>query len=243
MTKINSKVLYCILGCMLGPALGGFFIGKAIEQYKLNDRVVIVKGLSEKEVKSDLAIWNIHYKNSGDNLAALDKKMAADNRAIQSFLVKAGFSEADIKIGSSEILDKASREYSYSGDEKSARYIITGKITLRSDKVDFVAQAQENIAQLIQQGVIVSGTPLFYYTKLLEIRPQMIAEATKNARLSATQFADDSGSKVGGIRTANQGVFSISAKDSVMPDSGSSDLSSIDKKIRVVSTITFSLEK
>lgn len=243
MANINLKVLSCILGCAIGTALGGFFIGKSITQFKLNDRVVIVKGLSEKEVKSDLAIWNLSYKNSEDNLALLDKKMALDKNSIENFLLKAGFSKGEIASGGTDIVDKASREYSYSGDEKGPRYIMSSKIILRTDNVDLVSQTQEKIAQLIQAGVIVSGSPLFYYTKLLDIRPQMIAEATKNARLSATQFADDSGCRVGSIRTANQGVFSISAKDSFMNDSSSSDLSSIDKKIRVVSTITFSLDK
>lgn len=243
MAKVNYKVLYCVLGCMIGPALGGYFIGKAIEHFKSNDRVVIVKGLSEKEVKSDLAIWTINYKNSENDLSLLDGKMALDKAAIESFLVTSGFTKDEISAGNTDIVDKASREYNSPGDDRTARYIMTGKITLRTAKVDSVLPAQERISQLIQGGVIVSGSPSFYYTKLLEVRPQMIAEATKNARLSATQFADDSGCKVGTIRTANQGVFSISSKDSLMNDSNYSDLSSVDKKIRVVSTITFSLDK
>jgi len=243
MTNVNYKILYCVLGCMIGPALGGYFIGRAIEHFKSNDRVVIVKGLSEKEVKSDLAIWTINYKNSENDLSLLDKKMALDKEALETFLLQAGFNKDEISAGCTEIVDKASREYSSSGDDRTARYIMTGKTTLRTAQVDSVLPAQEKISQLIQRGVIVSGSPSFYYTKLLDVRPQMIAEATKNARHSATQFADDSGCKVGSIRTANQGVFSISAKDSLISDSNYSDLSSIDKKIRVVSTITFSLEQ
>lgn len=241
--SLNSKLVWCVLGCMLGPALGGFFIGKAIQQFKLNDRVVVVKGLSEKDVKSDLAVWNINFKNSHDDLNELDKKMLADKSAVISFLKQAGFNDNEISLGSTEIVDKQAREYSYSNDEKGPRYLMTGRLIVRTEQVDKITEAQEKIAKLIQQNVIVSGTPLFYFTKLTDLRPQMIAEATKNARLSAKQFADDSGCKVGAIRTANQGVFSISAKDSTMNDGNYTDLNSVDKKVRVVSTITFSLVK
>jgi hypothetical protein len=243
MTNLSSKVLLCVLGCMLGPALGGYFIGKAIQQYKLNDRVVVVKGLSEREVKSDLAVWKLVYKNSNNDLSLLERKMAADKAAVEGFLLKAGFDAADIKIGNTEVIDKSAREYGSAEDGKTARYIMNGELVLRTHNVDLVSQTQEKIMQLVQKGAVVSGTPAFYYTKLLELRPQMIAEATKNARVSATQFAEDSGSQVGNIRNANQGVFSISAKDSVLHDSYSTDSSSIDKKVRVVSTITFSLVK
>jgi hypothetical protein len=228
---------------MLGPALGGFFIGKSIEQFKLNDRVVVVKGLSEKEVKSDLAVWIISYKNSENDFTILDKKMVADKAAIENFLLNSGFSKDDVTVGSVEMIDKAAREYGSDDYTKGYRYIMTGKIILRTNNVDLVAQAQEKISQLISQDVVISGLPAFYYTKLLEVRPEMIAEATKNARMSAKQFADDSGCKVGSIRSANQGVFSILARDSFMSDSYGADSSSLDKKVRVVTTITFSLEK
>ncbi len=142
--NINSKVLYCILGCMLGPALGGYFIGKSIERYKLNDRVVVVKGLSEKEVKSDLAVWTLQYKNSGDDLSVLDNKMAADRAAIEGFLLNFGFTKDEISTATTEITDKTSREYSYS-DDKGPRYIMTGKIILRTNQVDILPDAQEKI--------------------------------------------------------------------------------------------------
>lgn len=231
-----------MLTCLLGPALGGYFVGKGIERFKLNDRTVVVKGLSERGVKSDLAVWALTYKSSGDDLALLEKKMANDKSIIEKFFIDAGFAKDEISNPTFEVIDKNSREYGY-GDEKSPRYILSAKMQVRTDKVDLIVKTQEQITHLIRQGVLVSGNPYFYYTRLLEIKPSMIAEATQNARLAAKQFADDSGCRVGSIRNANQGVFNILAEDSGACEYGGSDMNSVNKKVRVLSSFTFSLDK
>lgn len=237
----NKKIIYCILACFLGPALGGYFVGRGIEHFKLNDRTVVVKGLSERDVKSDLAVWTLTYKNSGEDLTLLEKRMADHKSAIEEFFIEAGFSKDEISNPSFEIIDKNSREYGYDG-EKSPRYILSAKMQVRTTKVDLVVKTQEQVTKLIRQGVVVSGSPSFYYTKLLEIKPSMIAEATQNARLAAKQFADDSGCGVGSIRSANQGVFSILPQDMGANEYGS-ELASVNKKVRVLSSFTFSLDK
>lgn len=240
---LTLTVLGCALILSLGPMIGGYFLGRSIERFKLNDRVVVVKGLSEREVRSDLAIWELSYKNSGDDLTQLDKKMTEDNSIIWNFLVKQGFKEVEIQKGYSQVVDKMAQEYG-NAENKTNRYIISGTLTVRSNNPNLVAEAASHLSEVIQKGVIVSGNPNFFYTKFLELRPDMIAEATKSAREAALQFANDSGAKVGFIRSANQGIFSISAKDALGDNySGIQESSSIDKKVRLVSTITFSLEQ
>lgn len=241
-TRVSLTIITCGLAIALGPGLGGFFIGKAIERFKTHDRTVVVKGLSEREVKADLSVWDIHFKSSGDDLAALDQKMASDKTTLIEFLKAHGFKDEEIKPGTTTVTDKLARDY---GDAKDIqnRYILSDFVSVRTTNVDLIKKTTGEFSELIKKGIIVSGDPHFYYTKFAELRPQMIAEATKSARQAALQFANDSGAKVGHIRSANQGAFSISGQDSYGDNHDYSETRSIEKKIRVVSTVTFSLDQ
>lgn len=225
----------------IGVAIAGYWIGQGIINFKRGDRIVLIKGIAEREVKSDLAVWSLNFRNSGSDLAQLNTKMTEDRKTILEFLKNSGFAGEEIKKRDTEIIDKLAREYGEQSDTVN-RYIFKETFTVRTDKVDSVVQALSNLSAIIEKGVIISGTPTFYYTKFFEIRPEMIGEATQSAQKAALQFAKDSNSKVGSIRTASQGLFSITAKDTSGESSGSSEYSSVEKKIRVVSTVTFNLE-
>ena len=241
-TRTSITLVVCGLAIALGPGFGGYFIGKAIERFKTHDRTVVVKGLSEREVKSDLSVWTLSFKASGDDLTTLDEKMDQDSQMIMTFLKSQGFKDEEIKSEGVSVKDKLASEY---GEHRKVdnRYITKGSITVRTGDVDLVAKAAGDLGQLIKEGIIISGHPFFYYTKFADLRTQMIAEATKSARQAALQFANDSEAKVGYIRSANQGSFSISGKDSYGDGSDYNEHQSVEKKIRVVSTITFSLEQ
>lgn len=234
--------LFCGLAIALGPALGGYFIGKAIERFKTHDRTVVVKGLSEREVRADLALWDIHFRTGGDDLVVLNKKMANDKQLIIEFLKSNGFKEEEIKSGTANVTDKLARDYIDQKDIQN-RYVIGDFVSIRTTNVDLVKKTTGELSDLIKKGIIVSGDPQFHYTRFAELRPQMIAEATKSARQAAIQFANDSGAHVGHIRSANQGAFSISGKDSYGDNSDYNEARSVEKKVRVVSTVTFSLEQ
>ena len=240
-TRVSITIVTCGLAIALGPGFGGYFIGKAIERFKTHDRTVVVKGLSEREVKADLSVWDIHFKTSGDDLAALDQKMATDKQTVIEFLKSSGFTEEEIKPGTTNVTDKLARDYGEPKDVQN-RYVLGDSVSVRTPNVDLVKTTTGKLGELIKKGIVISGDPQFYYTRFTELRPQMIADATKSARQAALQFANDSGVHVGHIRSANQGAFSISGKDSYGDNNDYNEARSLEKKIRVVSTVTFSLE-
>lgn len=242
-----------ILGLLLaiGLVLGGLVLGGQIKATRLNDRYVTVRGLAERTVKSDLAIWDLGYKDAGNDLTALYTKSEADKKAILDFLAKQGVYSSEIELGIVSVTDTQTNEY---GNNKgpSRRYIIQQSITVHTSRVDLVAAASQKTMQLVQKGVVLSGgtdSGLSYkFTGLNSIKPDMITEATRNARAAAERFASDSGSEVGSIRQATQGIFSILAANGGT-DTGESgygnnaDETSIMKTVRVVTSVEYYLDK
>ncbi len=238
----------------LGLIVGGWVLGSEIKATRLSDRYVTVRGLVERNVKSDLAIWPLSYKEPGDDLASVYAKTDADKNAILSFLDQQGFKSSEIELGTVRVIDTQANEYG-GGNKAPHRYIVQQQITVRTSQVDRVAAAAQKTMELLQKGIVLSGSqdgspsqgPSYKFTGLNSIKPDMITEATRNARAAAERFASDSGSKVGSIRQANQGVFSISAADqgSADPDSGMGfgGDASLNKTVRVVTTVQYYLDK
>jgi uncharacterized protein len=243
-----------ILGFLvaLGLVVGGWVLGAEIKETRLGDRYVTVKGLAERNVKSDLAIWPIGYKEAGDDLTALYAKSEADKKAIFDFPGKQGIQSSEIELGVVRVVDTQANEFG-GGNRAPRRYIVQQQVTVRTPRVDQVAAASQKTMQLLQAGIVLNSDPgqglIYKFTGLNSIKPDMITEATRNARASADRFAADSGSKVGSIRQANQGVFSILAansgstnEDQAGMDNFSAD-SSLMKTVRVVSSVQYYLEK
>jgi hypothetical protein len=247
----NDRSGMVLLGALLaaGLILGGWILGSEIKATRLSDRYVSVKGLVERKVKSDLAIWPLTYKEAGDDLSALYGKTEADKKTVLQFLADQGIEAAEIELGVVRVVDTQANEYG--GNERAThRYIVEQQITVRTSRVDQVAAAAQKTIQLLQKGIVLSGNPgqglAYKFTGLNSIKPDMITEATRNARAAADRFASDSGSKVGSIRQATQGVFSIlpadQASDPGEPGYNSGD-SSIMKTVRVVTSVDYYLEK
>jgi hypothetical protein len=225
-----------------GSSLGGYFIGKSIEKFKNSEKFVSVRGFSERQVKSDLAVWTIEVKNVGDNLQLMQQKIEQDKNNIKEFLQKCGFKENEISFEGVAFVDKLAREWS-DVNKKTDRYITTLIFTVKSDNIDLVKKSISESYNLIEKSINISGYTNYYYTKFSEIRKEMISEATKRAKEMAIEFSRDSGSKLGGIKSATQGAFSISGKDSLSENNyGSSETASIEKKIRVVVNVNYFLE-
>lgn len=235
----------------LGLIVGGWLLGAEIKETRLGDRYVAVKGLAERNVKSDLAIWPLGYKEAGDDLTALYAKSEGDKKGILQFLDKQGIQTNEIELGVVQVIDTQANEYG--GARAPRRYIVQQQITARTTRVDQIAAASQKTMELLQQGIVLNNNQgqglIFKFTGLNSIKPDMITEATRNARASADRFASDSGSKVGAIRQANQGVFSILASNSGSTNEDqpgvevfSSD-SSLMKTVRVVSSVQYYLEK
>lgn len=235
--KIASLIL------AIGIALGGFFPGYYYYQSQLENRTVTVKGLAEMNVKADLAIWKIKFKTTGNDLSELQQKMTSDQKNIVAYLNKKGFKNEEIIIGRMNTNDLMTNPYR---DAKAAdsRYILDQTITVRSTQVDKTESALQEIGSLVAQGVIFDNqdynSPVSYlFTGLNKVKPQMLEQATQNAKQAAEEFAKSSGSVVGKIKNANQGVFSILPQEQIP---GISETDQIDKTVRVVSTVVYYLD-
>jgi hypothetical protein len=237
-------LLVAALALGLGMAAAGWFVGEGFLRARSGDRFVTVKGLAEREVKADLAIWPLRFVATGNDLAEVQAKVRADAASVQSFLTGAGIAAEEIALMSLEVTDLLAQPYRTGPVE--SRFIIAQTLLVRTADVDVVAKATQRIGDLVEAGVVLSnefnpaGGPNYLFTRLNALKPEMIAEATREARAGAEQFAADSDSRVGAIRRANQGVFQILPRDAVP---GLSEERQIDKTVRVVSTIEYFLEK
>lgn len=219
-----------------GLVLLGWTLRSGIVHFKDSERVVTVKGLSEQEVKADRVIWPLMYKQVGDDLTALYNNIEKTNGTIIAFLRSNGVDEKEITIAPSQLIDMAAELYNPNAPRY--RYSVTTVLTVVTDKVDLVRSLMQRQGDLLKQGVAVTGGDYqyrtqFLYTGLNTIKPGMIEEATANARTAAEKFAHDSKSKLGKIRSATQGQFSIEDRDENTP---------YIKSVRVVTTVEYYLK-
>ena len=224
-----------------GLALCGWFIGQGFITARLEDRYVTVKGVAERTVRADLAIWPMRFVATGNDLAQVHTALDADAQKVVNFLVRHGIAREAVELQSLEVTDVMAQAYR-SGPVES-RFILAQTMVARSDDVDTIATAGQRVNELVDAGVVLSteygpGGPVYLFTSLNDVKPEMIAEATINAREAAQQFAADSGSSLGGIRRANQGLFQILGKNDI-PDL--TEHKQMDKTVRVVSTIDYYL--
>jgi len=238
MSKLSVIMSIVIAG---GIAMGGFFPGYYYYKTHLDMRTVTVKGLAEKNVEADLAVWNIRFQAADNILTSAKKDIENQEKVIKDFLKKAGFSDNEIIVQGLSMQDAYADSYR-DRNTISARYTLSQTLTVRSEQVNLVSQSYPQIGELVSQGVKFNsyGNGVSYlFTGLNSIKPAMLKEATKNARQAADEFAVNSKSKVGKIRSANQGVFSIMPREDI-PDQ--SEREQINKKVRVVSTVEYYLE-
>ncbi len=229
----------------IGLIGAGYEISNTLYKGKTATNIVTVKGFAERDVKADLALWTISFSIAGDDLAAVYDKSRGNELIISEFLEKEGLKKDDIKIGNVQVIDTSS-QYHAKDAVVPLRYSIRNTVSVRSADVDTVDKATHELADLVKQGIILHGNSVNYeFTGLNNIKTEMLHEATQNARHAAEQFANDSGSKVGSIQSANQGFFSIVSRDDhTGAEVGySAAPGSLDKKVRVVTTVTYYLDK
>jgi hypothetical protein len=215
--------------------LSSLFLADAVRDFAVRDRFVEVKGLAEREVQADLAIWPITYSLSAESLDALREQMDRTDEAVVAYLKLNGFEDREIRRSPPQVTDRWLN--TYNNQRPDDRYSAQRTLTLRTNKIDATRQSMDQAADLISQGVPLmpnwGNDAQFLFTGLDGIKPEMIAEATADARRAAAQFAEDSGSKVGAIRSARQGFFSINERDPTSPEV---------KLVRVVTTIEYFLD-
>lgn len=230
----------CVLAVAI--ALGGWFVGHGFLEGRKSDRYVNVKGLSERDVEADLAVWPLRFVATGNDLTEVQRKITADAARVREFLAASGFAPEEFAGESLQVIDRLAQQHQQGTSE--SRFIIAQTITLRTGAVEPVAELPGRLGELVAAGLVMSeenqwnAGPTFVFTGLNALKPEMIAEATAKAREGAEQFAADSGSRVGGIRRANQGVFQILPRDEV---DGAQEAKQLHKTVRVVSTLEYLL--
>jgi hypothetical protein len=218
---------HSIIAAMLlavGFATGGWFVGHGFVTARMGDRFVTVKGISERDVKADLAIWSVRIVTTDNDLPNAQRRITEDVSRVRDFFVRHGIAA-----------------------DQAERYVVRQTVTVRLDNPETVLEASRQSGELVAAGVVLAadegygrgGGPRFLFTHLNDVKPQMIQEATARAREAALKFAEDSNSTLGGIRQASQGVFEILPRNQVP---GVDEATQILKTVRVVSTVQYFLE-
>jgi uncharacterized protein len=231
---LPSSILGLCIG--IGVAIAGISMGNALYNSRIGDRSVSVRGLAEREVDADLVIWPLVFKEAGNDLAQLQRTVDTKREVIARFLESAGFKRSEISYSATMINDTQAELYGNPQSQARFRYVAQATVTLLSGDVAAVKKTIEQSGQLVAQGIALTGNwesrPQYSFTGLNEIKPEMIEAATKSAREAAEKFATDSGSKVGKIKSASQGLFEITDRDMNSPDR---------KRVRVVTRVDYYL--
>jgi uncharacterized protein len=231
----------------LGVALAGLLVGNGFARGRAADRYVTVKGVAEREVRADLAIWPLRVAGADNELSVANGKLVTSIAGVRDFLVRHGVDTSQVQLTGFSVADAYAEQYA-SDRKPTNRYVIRQTMLVRSNEPDKVLAASQQVSELAAIGVAISsgngeygpggGGPTFVFSKLNQLKPAMIADATARAREAAAQFARDSHSELGEIRQANQGVFEILPRDQVP---GMTQENQITKIVRVVSTIDYRL--
>lgn len=234
--NIEQKHILLSIAIVVGLAVLGYFFRDAAISFKEFERTVTVKGLAEQEQPADVVIWPIQYTEAGNSLDGTYTALENSAEKVKAFLIDQGINESEISFSTPVLTDRSAQRYG-GNENPEFRYISSQIATLYSEDVDRVRDVMSRLVELGKQGVTLSGDeyqirPEFLFNSLNDIKPEMIEQATKEARQVAEKFAEDSNSKLGKIKTASQGQFSISPRDNNTPHI---------KNIRVVSTIVYYL--
>lgn len=221
---------------MIGLVILGLMMPRAVEKYRSYDRTVNVKGLCEREVMADKVIWPVVYRVMANDIQSVYDQTDRNNAEIVAFLKSGGIDASEITVSVPEISDKYATEYG--SNDRTYRYIAKNVVTVCTSDVEKVMELMSRQSELLKKGIVSGGNDWenqveFKYEGLNGIKPEMIEEATKNAREAAEKFAKDSDSRLGKIRTANQGTFTIESRDSNTP---------YIKRVRVVTSVTYYLK-
>jgi hypothetical protein len=228
----------------LGMVIAGFLLGSGFRAGRSADRFVTVKGVAERQVEANLALWPLQLAAADNDLATAQARMnqmVADTRA---FLLDQGITNDQLTIQSFRVTDAEANRYG--GSPSPNRFIINQTLMVRSESPQLLLEASQRVGELVQTGVVITsgqeygpGGPTFLFTRLNDLKPEMLAEATGRAREAAEEFALASLSSVGKIRRANQGVFQILPRD---PAPGQQEQNQLFKTVRVVTTVEYLLE-
>jgi hypothetical protein len=229
-----------ILG--ISAIIAAMLLSTGLTDLRTGDRYVTVKGVAEREVQADLALWPLRFVATGDTLDQAQEKARMSREAIMAFLKLQAIDTSAVELQRLDVTD--TRANAYGANNNPQKFIINQTLMVRSTHIDRIRQAAQNVSELVDSGVVLSSDygpsgPTYLFNRLNDIKPEMISEATAAAREAASQFAQDANTSLGGLRRANQGVFQILARDQAP---GISENQQPVKTVRVVSTFDYYLE-
>ncbi|HBI80187.1 MAG TPA: SIMPL domain-containing protein, partial [Marinobacter adhaerens] len=203
-----------ILG--VSAIISAALIGNGLTDLRTGDRYVTVKGVAEREVNADLALWPIRFLATGASLSEAQERARSSRDAIMAFLKLQAIDQNAVELQRLDVTDTRANPYQANNGEQ--KFIISQTLMVRSTDIDRIRQAAQGVSELVDSGVVLSSDygpsgPTYVFNGLNDIKPEMIAEATASAREAADQFAQDAKAELGGLRRANQGVFQILARD------------------------------
>lgn len=245
----TNNIWIIAIALVVSFGINALFIGRALQRFKAEDRSVSVKGFSEREVKADLAVWLIQTRIANNDLIESGKAIEEAKTKVIAFMLQNQIKQEEIIVEGIGVTDKKAQQFDNYQQNIAYRYLITQNFQIRSNNVELIQKVSRMTGELLQVGVFVSnsnyGNPLqFYFTKLNDIKPEMISEATQNARKAAVQFAIENDSKLGRLKKVNQGLFTIVDRTASLSSgeggyaAGTNDLY---KKVRVVISAEYSI--
>lgn len=232
-----------------GIALAGWFVGNGLTNIRTADRFVTVKGVAEREVKADLALWPIQLAVADEDLSRAQNRINQNVTKVYAFLLDNGIDSSEVELQGLKVTDVQANPYN-PPNRAGPRFIIQQTVMVRSLEPEQVKAASQKVGALVNAGVVLSsgpewgpGGPSYVFRRLNDLKPEMIAQATAEARKAAEQFAKDSKSRLGGIHSANQGVFVILPRDATGDAGGAGmpESSQLYKVVRVVTTVEYLL--
>ena len=225
-----------------GLALAGLFVSGGLERFRMADRSISVKGLAEKDVESDFAIWTLSFRRAGSEFANVQQALQTDREKVLAFLKARGFKDEELEAKPLSVQDLLARDYAQGN--VPFRFNGSGRVVVKSARVADVEKAALALDPLIQAGIQLGGEaegqpagPRYQLRGFNDVKAPLLAEATKNAREQAQKFATEAGATLGPLKSANQGVIRISGDDGQEFDDGSSRT----KRLRVVSSFEYEL--
>ena len=228
----------------VGMVLAGGLVGWGFKAGRAADRFVTVKGMTEREVEADLALWPLQLVTADNDLGSAQSRMDGMVERTRAFLTENGIGENQVTVQAFRVQDAQANPYQ--GSSAANRFIITQTLMVRSQEPEVVEAASQRVSELVENGVVLTsgqeygpGGPTFLFSRLNDVKSEMLAEATGLAREAAAEFAQASGSRVGKIRQANQGVFQILPRDQTP---GIREENQRMKMVRVVTTVQYLLE-
>jgi hypothetical protein len=239
---MNDRSPFAALVLGLALVLAGLLVGRGVERFRAADRSVAVKGVAERTVKADVGLWPVRMVAADNDLDAAQRKIARDRHTVLAFLARFGLDSTGTELQGFEVAD--TRANPYQSGSAANRFIITTTLMVRTGEPERIREASQRVGDLVAAGVVLSsggpgyGGPTYLFTRLNDLKPEMVAEATANARKAAGEFARQSGSRLGAIRRASQGVFEILPRDAAP---GITQEGQIQKTLRVVATVEYQL--